>query len=143
MPTCFFDVGYSNGKLCRSKRHFLIINAPLTVPKAGIPVSIRGTGALCSSYDFLACFAFITKSLANKSRLGFEGCCFFPSNLLSFEEFLLCLTVRNYRMADGKLSFAFDLVRPQETFLAAVAIVTQEVIKDCPDVNVFEGARRL
>ena len=48
-----------------------------------------------------------------------------------------------YRMADGKLSFAFDLVRPQETFLAAVAIVTHEVIKDCPDVNVFEGARRL
>ena len=47
-----------------------------------------------------------------------------------------------YRLNDSKLSFSYDLVRPQETFQAAVSIVTKEIIKDCLDVNVFEGARR-
>ena len=47
-----------------------------------------------------------------------------------------------YRLNEGKLSLSYELIRPSEAWLAAIAAVTKGIEADCPDVNVFVGARR-
>jgi uncharacterized protein YfdQ (DUF2303 family) len=47
-----------------------------------------------------------------------------------------------YRMVEGKLSLGYDLIRPQETYLAAIKVVTAEIIKGIPDLPVYQGVRR-
>jgi uncharacterized protein YfdQ (DUF2303 family) len=47
-----------------------------------------------------------------------------------------------YRMVEGKLSLGYELIRPLETFAAAVKQVTAEIRKGAPTLPLFQGVRR-
>lgn len=47
-----------------------------------------------------------------------------------------------YRMTEGKLSLGYELIRPLETFTAAVKQVTTEIVKGAQSVKLVQGVRR-
>jgi uncharacterized protein YfdQ (DUF2303 family) len=47
-----------------------------------------------------------------------------------------------YRMDGGKLSLGYELIRPLETFSAAVKQVTDEIVKGAKDIPLYQGKRQ-